>query len=199
MSRLRWIHPLMFAACVAWAGALPAQERGRVAGVVVDERTGAPIAGVHVSGEGRVTMTDQRGRFELCGLEPGPADLGATRRGYYGLSPTVTIGANALPPLRLAMMRHPTWRPEPADAPADSGSGIGRPRRTGIVLDGQRFIQSSDGCGATAETPLAELSTLHPDSIANITVVKAAEAAATHGFRGVEGAVIITTKRPSPP
>ncbi|HEY0021942.1 MAG TPA: carboxypeptidase regulatory-like domain-containing protein [Longimicrobium sp.] len=200
MRRLRRIHALILgAASVLWADALPAQERGRVTGVVVDERTSAPLAGVHISGARRVTVTDHRGRFELCGLASGPADLVAARRGYYRMTPTVTIGASAPPPLRLAMTRDPTWRPEPADAPADSSAGIGRPRRTGVVLGGQRFIQSSDGCGATPEIPLAQLETIHPDSVANITVVRAAEAAATHGFTGVDGATIIPTKRPSPP
>jgi TonB-dependent SusC/RagA subfamily outer membrane receptor len=44
-----------------------------------------------------------------------------------------------------------------------------------------------------------ELSSVDPGSIDSITVLKAAEAAATFGFQGVDGAIIVTTKRPSAP
>jgi hypothetical protein len=199
MSHLRWFRPAMLAASVLCADALQAQQHGRVRGVVVDQLTGAPVEGVHVSGPRRVTMTDQRGGFELCGLTSGRVDLVVARHGYYRLTPTVTIGANALPPLRLTMTRDSAWRPEPADAPAEPHAGIGRPSRIGVVLDGQRFLQSSDGCGATAETPLVELSAVDPASIDSIEVLMAADAARSYGFTGVDGAIIVTTKRPSAP
>jgi hypothetical protein len=191
MTITRPVLIMLAAASLPWAHALHGQER--VTGVVADQRTGAPIAGVHIWGANRVSVTGPDGHFTLCRLGTGPVDLVVQRAGYYRLTPTVVLAAT-VPPLRLRMTRDSTWRPEPEGRYEDDG----RRWRIGIVLDGQRFVHSQDGCGGSSDAPWLHPASIDPASIEAITVVKPAEAAQSYGFEGVDGAIVITTK-PTPP
>ncbi|HZG43791.1 MAG TPA: carboxypeptidase-like regulatory domain-containing protein [Longimicrobium sp.] len=192
MSHLRWFHPLMFAASLMLAGQLTAQERATMTGVVVDASTDAPIAGVRVSiGSQRVGKTDPEGRFSLCRLTPGPAELTVRLEGYRTRTAEVAVAAGEAPPLRLALAPDTSGQPVRA---ARLGHGIGA-GPFGVMIDGKRYIGSTDGCGGTPEIPYLEMADIDTASIHAIEVVKGAEAA--ERFRApVEGLIIITMKPP---
>jgi protocatechuate 3,4-dioxygenase beta subunit len=72
------------------APAIPGQdtqsETANITGIVVDESTGAPLAGVplrvRVAEEDFRTETDAEGRFTFGGITPGPVRLTASHPGY---------------------------------------------------------------------------------------------------------------------
>ena len=76
--------------------------RASAAGVVVDQRTERPLAGVAVRAEGReeTVQTDTRGFFLLLNLPPGPQTLRFENRGYRVLEVTAAVP----PPGRLEQM-----------------------------------------------------------------------------------------------
>ena len=199
MSQLRWIHPLILATSVLGAGALQAQEGGTVTGVVVDAATGAPLPGVRagigpgrVGATRRVGVTDAQGRFALCRLQPGPAELAARLHGYRGPTLELTVYAGEAPPVRLALAADTSGQPARAGRPGHEPQ-VGT---FGIMLDGKRFIGSSDGCGGTPEVPYFEMADLDPVSIQEVVAYKGAEAA--ERFRApVEGLLVVTTE-PAP-
>jgi TonB-linked SusC/RagA family outer membrane protein len=102
-DRLSWTRVLrgclavaLAAAVVTFAPPLAAQGTSAIAGTVVNERNGAPIADAQVAAEGRNigTTTDAAGRFRLVGLT-GSGDLQLTVRriGFQAQTATATIGA----------------------------------------------------------------------------------------------------------
>ena len=77
--------------------ALTAQETVRVAGVVTDDGTGAPVEGAAVrladpSGSVRETITGPEGAFVFEAVPPGTYVLGVRRIGYEVLSAPVEVG-----------------------------------------------------------------------------------------------------------
>ena len=82
----RWF-PLLLA--VAQLVAQPAPERASVEGVVVNQRTGAPLAGVQLKlfgGGSRIqAATDRKGHFIFSGLDTGQYHLQAERAGFVPL------------------------------------------------------------------------------------------------------------------
>ena len=78
---------LVFSTC---ASSVSAQERGKIAGVVVDAETGEALigAGVVLVGTTTGSTTDLDGRYEIPNLEPGVYDL---QFSYIGYNP-VTVG-----------------------------------------------------------------------------------------------------------
>ncbi len=89
-------------ACLLLTGALVAtpagaQAGGTMQGTVVDDATGAPLAGVsiHIPDEERGTLTDVRGRYRLVGLRPGIYQVVAERLGLAREQRTVEVGSGA--------------------------------------------------------------------------------------------------------
>ena len=77
-----------------------AQETVRVAGVVTDDGTGAPVEGAVVrladpSGSVRETMTNPEGAFAFEAVSPGAYVLGVRRIGYEVLSIPLEVGPDA--------------------------------------------------------------------------------------------------------
>lgn len=202
MSHLRrCIRPVILAASVLCAGALQAQERGTVIGVVVDAETNSPLPGVRVSmdtgrpGETRrVGETDAQGRFALCRLAPGSAELSARLHGYSGETLELTVHAGEAPPLRLTLAADTSGQPVRAARPGHE-TQVGP---FGIMLNGKRFIGSTDGCGGTPEFPYFEMTGLDRAFIREVAVYKDAEAAERFGAP-VEGLLVITTNPPPAP
>ena len=76
----------------------PAREmdkKYRIAGVVTDAFTGAPIAGVTVAGAGKSTTTNALGEYEIDSLKPGAYAVTAAKAGYVFVPP---VRAVTLPP-----------------------------------------------------------------------------------------------------
>jgi hypothetical protein len=194
MSHLRWFRPVMLAASALWTGQLSAQEHGTVTGVVVEAETDAPIPGVRVSlGTERRGETDAQGRFALCRLAPGPSELDVRLEGFRRQTSGMTVPAGEAPPLRLALARDTAAPPVRAARRGHGSIGLGP---FGVMIDGKRFIGSTDGCGGTPEIPYLEMTDVDAASIHQIEVLKGAEAA--ERFRApVEGLIIITMK-PTP-
>jgi TonB-dependent SusC/RagA subfamily outer membrane receptor len=90
---------LLGAIAPAWGGtaaaAEPIQQEGVVAGVVFQEASMRPLAGVQVvaEGTGRGTITDGSGRFRITGLSGGQVTLQASMVGYRPAEATVAVGA----------------------------------------------------------------------------------------------------------
>jgi TonB-dependent starch-binding outer membrane protein SusC len=93
MSRYRWIFPLLLAA--VFPAALAAQERGNVAGTVIEAGTQRPLAGVQVTVVGTQlgTLTNQEGRYIIMNVPAGTRDVRVTRIGYAQATQQVTVVA----------------------------------------------------------------------------------------------------------
>ncbi|HSR40813.1 MAG TPA: carboxypeptidase regulatory-like domain-containing protein, partial [Longimicrobiales bacterium] len=79
---LRLLLPLALLTAVARPA--PAQWPGEARGRIRDALSGDPVSGatVTVRESGRTVESDGRGRFEIRGLEPGPAVLEVSALGY---------------------------------------------------------------------------------------------------------------------
>jgi TonB-linked SusC/RagA family outer membrane protein len=85
-----------------------AQERGSVAGVVVDAATQQPLAGalVTIQATGASGLTDERGRFLLANVPRGTHTLRVQFLGYELVTREVTVGATT-EPLTIALETDP--------------------------------------------------------------------------------------------
>jgi TonB-dependent starch-binding outer membrane protein SusC len=92
MTRLGWLLALFVGAAILPADAI-AQERGTVAGVVVEAATERPLAGVQVSIAGTTlgTLTNQEGRYIILNVPAGGRDVRVTRIGYAQVTQPVTV------------------------------------------------------------------------------------------------------------
>ncbi|MBA4157977.1 MAG: carboxypeptidase-like regulatory domain-containing protein [Gemmatimonadetes bacterium] len=90
------IFPLILAALLGMVLAAPgaAQESGSIGGVVVEQQSLRPLAGVQVSVErsGRGTITDSNGRFLITGVTAGEVTLRAQAIGYATATRTASVG-----------------------------------------------------------------------------------------------------------
>ncbi len=84
---------------------VPADDAGRMTGVIVDAETGEPIPGAKVSVEGQhlAAEADSSGKFVLDGVGAGPQRLRVERIGYAGIFVKVTASAEREVPIRLTM------------------------------------------------------------------------------------------------
>jgi TonB-dependent starch-binding outer membrane protein SusC len=98
MKKIRWLFAIALA-IAALPSTVFAQERGTIAGVVTDQATQQPLAGVQVQvvGTQLSSVTDQQGRFLILNVPVGARTVRATLIGYgQGVQPvTVTAGATA--------------------------------------------------------------------------------------------------------
>jgi TonB-dependent SusC/RagA subfamily outer membrane receptor len=94
MTRFRWLLALLVGAVILPAD-LVAQERGTVAGVVLEAATQRPLPGVQVSIAGTQlgTLTNQEGRFIILNVPAGTRDVRVTRIGYAQTTQQVTVVA----------------------------------------------------------------------------------------------------------
>lgn len=78
---------------VAFPATLAAQERGTVAGVVLEAATQRPLAGAQISVAGTQlgTLTNQEGRYIIMNVPAGPREIRVTRIGYAQASQQVTV------------------------------------------------------------------------------------------------------------
>ncbi|HXF96710.1 MAG TPA: SusC/RagA family TonB-linked outer membrane protein [Gemmatimonadales bacterium] len=83
---------------------LAAAQAGGIAGVVVEEIAGRPLAGVEVSAGGVAVTTDAEGRFRLEGLSGAEVVLSVRGVGYRPVQRTVSVGAVDL---RIVLTRAP--------------------------------------------------------------------------------------------
>ncbi|WP_440085060.1 S8 family serine peptidase [Streptosporangium sp. LJ11] len=90
----------------AYAAVAEAALASGVRGVVTDERTREPLAGVTVTrtDTGRTVETDERGRFEVR-LAAGSYDLTLSRFGYRQETARVSVTANRFSDVRVALDR----------------------------------------------------------------------------------------------
>ncbi len=97
-SRGRLVMAVVLAAC-AIAPPVHAQGSGAIAGVVVSERTGAPLGDAQVTAANHagVVTTDGAGRFRVTGLPAsGTVEITVRRLGYSPRTVTGTIGQTDL-------------------------------------------------------------------------------------------------------
>ena len=92
---MRLIVALFFAFAAASAGAqtAPPAETGRVAGVVTDAETGAPVvgAGVVIPALGIGATTDREGRYAIENVPPGSHAVRAGAYTYHMTDYAVTV------------------------------------------------------------------------------------------------------------
>ncbi|MFA3783458.1 TonB-dependent receptor domain-containing protein [Melioribacteraceae bacterium 4301-Me] len=75
-----------------------------------------------------------------------------------------------------------------------AGGGINGNEQPVIYLDGVRLFDAELGAFGVGGQGISSLSSLNPDDIANIEVLKGPAAASTYGVNGSNGVVLITTK-----
>lgn len=75
-----------------------------------------------------------------------------------------------------------------------SGGGINGNEQPVIYLDGVRLYDAEAGAFGVGGQGISTLSSLNPDDIANIEILKGPAAASTYGVNGSNGVVLITTK-----
>lgn len=116
-------------------GPEPVSPTGRIAGVVVEVGSEAPVAGATVEMQpgARVTETDSEGRFAFDGLVvPGDYLLTITSPDHVTVSVPVTLSeAEPEPEIRLPLPPRPV--PDPDPAPDDDSEAI---RALGWVVQG---------------------------------------------------------------
>lgn len=91
MIRLRWLLAFFAVALLPTLGF--AQERGRIAGQVVDESTGQPLVGaqVFVGGTGLGAITNQDGRYLISNVPAGVREVRVSLIGYARGTAQVTV------------------------------------------------------------------------------------------------------------
>ena len=93
--RFPWTAVLLAVAVQLIPTAAVAQATGTLAGTVVNERSGAPVADAQIAVEGRNigTTTDAAGRFRFAGLTgSGEVQLTVRRIGFVPKTVAATIG-----------------------------------------------------------------------------------------------------------
>jgi TonB-dependent starch-binding outer membrane protein SusC len=87
----------ILAVLLAGAAPLAAQGSGSVQGVVVDQKTRAPLVGaqVYVQGTNLGTLTNEEGRYLLLNVPPGAHRVRVQRIGYSMVDQAVTVEAGA--------------------------------------------------------------------------------------------------------
>lgn len=130
---------LVVVAISAGAQTRPPSPVGSVAGVVFDSVRGRPIAGAMVTvGAGRLTRTDERGRFRFDSVPEGTRTISVQHAsldtlGIFGISRTANVDGNTEVQLGVPSLAT-LWRNAcgTADPPADSGIvyGVVRDVRT---------------------------------------------------------------------
>ncbi|MBI2950439.1 carboxypeptidase-like regulatory domain-containing protein, partial [bacterium] len=115
------------------AGPAAGAEIGNISGVVVDARTGEPVAGatVRVAGLPLGAVADTSGQFVLRGVPAGRQRLRAERIGYARLSQEVTVVAGQEVQVRLAA--------SPEAVPAGEVTVIGERERARDVEQAPTF------------------------------------------------------------
>ena len=78
---------------------------GSISGVVLDEKTNDPLAGVTVSltPSGHSQVTDKEGTFQFENLEPAEYTLTFTMKGYNGANRKTTVKAGATSSVHVTM------------------------------------------------------------------------------------------------
>lgn len=91
---------------VVWSAPLAGQERGLLFGIVVDDRSDAPIAGakVRIVGGDAEAATDAHGMFVLAELPVGRVHLRAEKPGYSTVVEQVGVGTTALVDLEIRLV-----------------------------------------------------------------------------------------------
>jgi TonB-linked SusC/RagA family outer membrane protein len=94
---MRWKRCTIAGLAMTVAVPLAAQAPGRITGVVSDQSTQQPIAGVQIAitGSGRATITNEVGRYTLIVPSPGLVRLRMLRLGYQAISDSVLVEAGA--------------------------------------------------------------------------------------------------------
>ena len=100
--------PVILVALLLAPAVVTAQERGNVAGVVVDAATQQPLAGALVTIQATAAsgLTDERGRFLLANVPRGTHTLRVQFLGYKLVTREVTVGATT-EPLTIALETDP--------------------------------------------------------------------------------------------
>jgi hypothetical protein len=98
----------------AWA---VGEQTGRIVGAITETQTGAPVPGATVSansrsliGGARTVLTDDAGRYELVGLQPGSYDVEVSYSGVKPIKRRVVVLQGETAPLDIQ------WSPELSEA-----------------------------------------------------------------------------------
>lgn len=190
----RHLHPVLFAAGMAAAAPLAAQD-GRVAGALVDAATGGRVEGAVVRSTAtatpRETVTDSEGRFALCRLPEGDVPLQVAASGYVRLDTILRVEGGETTELRMRV--RPGAPGESATIVLDRGRSVPLHRAL-FIVDGVRVFFSPSGC----EDPppgVPVLDHLEPDHIERIEVVRGPVAVERFGAEAGNGVVLVTTRR----
>jgi outer membrane cobalamin receptor len=207
---------------VGYAGAQTPPAAG-VAGFVVDERDGTPLAGVLVAiRDGPDTDTDALGRFHLPSLRPGQHEIVAVATGCRVVHGPFTVEPGQTKLLKL--MVPPLAEPPPDARGNPSGVVI-----TALQLEGSRapdlfeairdrvpLLTSTRGRGSSAfrgggsgevtlivdgvrtSGSLERLRSIRTEDVARIEIQRSATAGTAYGPDISGGLVIVTTRGGSP-
>jgi TonB-dependent starch-binding outer membrane protein SusC len=106
-SRTAWLAAIAVAAALFGLPGTAAAQTGAVAGQVVSDRTGEPLANAQVviAGTNIGTLTDQDGRFRLGNVQPGEREVRAQRIGYRTVSETIAVRSGETVTLTLRLGR----------------------------------------------------------------------------------------------
>lgn len=166
-------------------------QTGRLRGMVVDARTGAPVeAAVARVGE-RSTGTAADGRFELCRLPAGEVRLEVAATGFARVDTLVGIDPASPGDAFVVLRRYEA---------SDSTFVIVAPRsptpahQALFIVDGVRVFYSASGC---EEPPpgVPVLEHVDPDDIETVQIMKGPAAVERYGPDAAYGAILITTRR----
>ena len=160
-----------------------------VSGRVVDDSTGAPLAGASVSQDGRVVATGDDGEFRLCGVAPGRAVARVVASGYAEDSAVARVrnrDTTLLLRLRRASQRG-AWLSVPGP------SGTNPYNNAVMILDGERVLLDPTRCWAPRAGE-RRIDGLRREEIESLYLVKPAEAIARFGPDARNGALLITSR-----
>lgn len=133
---------------------------GGVEGIIVDARTGQPLAGVVVAvpGRGSQVISDADGAFSLSGLPPGPLSLFVSLVGYSLAKPFVEIRAGTVETLTVPLsdgtttyseritVRGDTFSPNPTVPAQRTMTSAELQKLRGVLTDDPfRAVQSLPG------------------------------------------------------
>ena len=137
---------------------------GRLLGVVVDARTGAPLPDAHLLlADGAAgTTTNELGRFAFGGLKPGPYRLTASYVGYEPAVDSVVVAPDGTTSLEVEMAARPVvvepvvidgiqWRLPSTEMGAEAVDGDLRPAGSEDVVRGLDALMSVRVSDVTAD------------------------------------------------